>query len=392
MPRRNATWPSATTCLGDLSQQLGQTTEALDFYQKALAISERLAEADPENAQVQNDLSVSYERLGDVVAAVGPDERGARLLPEGPGDPPALGGGRPQECRGPTQPDASATTNSGRSRCRSGQKTESLDFYQKALPIRERLAEADPKNAQAQRDLGFSLRKTRRCQRSVWASTKESLDFYQKAQAIYERLAAADPKNVNAQRDVAAGYYHLACGFARLSASADKDGQAKAMPASDGLLAAGGRQGVQGSRPPEGGQRPRFSPRARGLQEARCGIGEGEGLKVASASCRPRAGVVGAGAHVVAFLGNLGDAGRELRVLAQDPLEVGLVEHEQIATGLGADNRRPTNNGIPRNPGEMGYGYRPCLSTSIRRLARRLAMLLMAASCRTATTLIDLKG
>ena len=40
-----------------------------------------------------------------------------------------------------------------------GQKPESLNYYQKALPIRQRLAEADPKNAQAQRDLGFSCEK-----------------------------------------------------------------------------------------------------------------------------------------------------------------------------------------------------------------------------------------
>jgi hypothetical protein len=53
------------------------------------------------------------------------------------------------------------------------------------------------------------------------------LDFYQKALAIDVRLAEADPKNVQAQSDLLAGYYNAARSFARLSASGDKDAREK---------------------------------------------------------------------------------------------------------------------------------------------------------------------
>ena len=68
-----------------------------------------------------------------------------------------------------------------------------------------------------------------------FGQTKEALDFYEKSRTIYEQLLALDPANANAQRDVAAGCYHAACGFARLSAT-DKDGrEADALRAIDFL-------------------------------------------------------------------------------------------------------------------------------------------------------------
>ena len=52
---------------------------ALRHYRSSLAIRERLAQADPGNAAWQRDLSVSYDRIGDVMVAQG-DRAGARKL------------------------------------------------------------------------------------------------------------------------------------------------------------------------------------------------------------------------------------------------------------------------------------------------------------------------
>ena len=49
----------------------GQLAEALNAYRAGLAIAERLAVADPGNAPWQRDLSVSHEKLGDVLVAQG---------------------------------------------------------------------------------------------------------------------------------------------------------------------------------------------------------------------------------------------------------------------------------------------------------------------------------
>ena len=49
----------------------GNLPEALKSYQAGLAIADRLAKADPGNAGWQRDLSVSYDKIGDVQVAQG---------------------------------------------------------------------------------------------------------------------------------------------------------------------------------------------------------------------------------------------------------------------------------------------------------------------------------
>ena len=49
----------------------GEFPEARKSFREGLAIRERLAAADPGNAGWQRDLSVSYDRVGDVLVAQG---------------------------------------------------------------------------------------------------------------------------------------------------------------------------------------------------------------------------------------------------------------------------------------------------------------------------------
>ena len=88
-------WPRATLA------------DALKAYRDSLAIRERLAKADPGNAGWQRDLSVSYERVGDVLVA-------------------------------------------------QGALADALKAYRDSLAIRERLAKADPGNAGWQVDVAFA--------------------------------------------------------------------------------------------------------------------------------------------------------------------------------------------------------------------------------------------
>jgi hypothetical protein len=53
--------------VGDVLVARGNLTEALEAYRDSLAISERLAKADPGNAGWQYDLGISHERIGDVL-------------------------------------------------------------------------------------------------------------------------------------------------------------------------------------------------------------------------------------------------------------------------------------------------------------------------------------
>jgi tetratricopeptide (TPR) repeat protein len=58
--------------MGDLYRALGQGEQAREAYRKALAIAERLAQAEPERADYQVDLAVALGNLG--TAGASPDQ------------------------------------------------------------------------------------------------------------------------------------------------------------------------------------------------------------------------------------------------------------------------------------------------------------------------------
>ena len=57
--------------LGDVLQGAGQSARGAEILPRPLAIADRLASADPGNAGWQRDLSVSDDRVGDVLVAQG---------------------------------------------------------------------------------------------------------------------------------------------------------------------------------------------------------------------------------------------------------------------------------------------------------------------------------
>ncbi|MFN6338092.1 MAG: TIR domain-containing protein [Cyanobacteriota bacterium] len=135
---------------------LGFTDQALDRYRQLLAGQERLSKAEPERADYQRDLSVSYERMGDLYVALGRGE-------------------------------------------------EARQAYQGSLEIRERLSKAEPERADYQRDLVISLVKI--------GTVADPVDraMLQSALAILEslerqgRLAPADQPKIAAIHEMLAG-------------------------------------------------------------------------------------------------------------------------------------------------------------------------------------------
>jgi tetratricopeptide (TPR) repeat protein len=142
--------------LGELMVRMGNGPEAERLYRLSLAIRERLAQADPGSADAQRDLSVSHEKLGDLMVRVG-----------------------------------------------NGPEAERL--YRLSLAIAERLAEADPGSAAAQRDLSFSYTTLGDLERDG-GRVGEAERRYRDALAIDRRLALGDPSNVTAQADLDVSY------------------------------------------------------------------------------------------------------------------------------------------------------------------------------------------
>jgi tetratricopeptide (TPR) repeat protein len=88
--------------------QQGKLEEAVKTYRDSLAIQERLAAAHRGHAEWQRDLSISYNKVGDILL-------------------------------------------------QQGQLKEALKSYRDSLAIRERLATADPSNLQWQSDLQIAI-------------------------------------------------------------------------------------------------------------------------------------------------------------------------------------------------------------------------------------------
>ena len=96
--------------MGDLFSALGQGDNARKAFQQALNIAQKLADAEPDRADYQRDLSVSHERMGDLFSALGQGDNARKA-------------------------------------------------FQQALNIREKLADAEPDRADYQRDLSVSYNK-----------------------------------------------------------------------------------------------------------------------------------------------------------------------------------------------------------------------------------------
>jgi len=133
---------------------------ALQSFRESLGIRERLAKADLNNAGWQRDISVSYNKIGDVL-------KEQDNLPE------------------------------------------ALQFFRDSVVIRERLAQSDPNNAGWQRDLSVSYNRIGGVLEAQ-GNLPEALKYFQDDLAIAERLARTDPDNAQWQIDMVKSHARLA--------------------------------------------------------------------------------------------------------------------------------------------------------------------------------------
>ncbi|HRP23995.1 DUF4062 domain-containing protein [Thauera sp.] len=159
-------WPQALhaafwfhTEQGDRARSYASLADASRDYQEAQRLAQQLTGADPENTEWQRDLSVSHDRIGNVLVAQG-DGAGA------------------------------------------------LAAYRESLAIAEALAGRDPANTGWQRDLSVSHEKIG----DVLVAQGDgagALAAYRESLAIAEALAGRDPANTGWQVDLAVSYSKL---------------------------------------------------------------------------------------------------------------------------------------------------------------------------------------
>jgi tetratricopeptide (TPR) repeat protein len=144
--------------LGDIMEQKGDIEQMVREYRRSLQIFAQLAETEPKNPAIQDELARAYETLAD-------------------------GLGR--------------TANAD---------AERLTTYKKSLTIREELVKQDSSNLKLRRGFALILMKVGDASDP---HQPDAISSIWKGVAILESLAAADPDNGRARREVGWGYYKL---------------------------------------------------------------------------------------------------------------------------------------------------------------------------------------
>jgi predicted negative regulator of RcsB-dependent stress response len=193
--------------LGDAQAIAGDSTAALVSFQKAHAIHEALAARDPANTEWQRDLSVSHNKIGNVLVAQGDGPGALAAYRKGLAIAEALAARDPANTE--WQRDLSVSHDRiGDVLVAQGDGPGALAAYRKGLAIREALAARDPANTEWQRDLSVSHNKIG----DVLVAQGDgpgALAAYRKGLAIREALAARDPANAEWQRDLVVSHVKL---------------------------------------------------------------------------------------------------------------------------------------------------------------------------------------
>ena len=188
--------------IGDVLLGRGDLEGALQEYRELLAIGERLAAKDPENSSWQRDMAAGHQKIGDVLALQSD-----------------LGGTRKEYRETLTICQRLAAKEPGNAEWQrnlsvshrklgdvlrvKGDVLGALREYRRALPIAEQLADQDPTDVVWQRDLGMThlqVGDVLRAQGDLEGALRE----YWEDLVITERLAAQDPANVEWQTDLVA--------------------------------------------------------------------------------------------------------------------------------------------------------------------------------------------
>ena len=199
----------ASTPAPELSaDQHTAVTLAASFYTRAHDIATELAAADPSNSQAQRDLSVSYNKLGNVQLQLG--KRRRRWGSTSSAATSSRVWRRPIRAM-PGAVGSVGLVRQPRGRAPHSWGTPSRRWRSTSSPSksRERLDAADPTNAQAQRDLSVSYNNLGDVQLQL-GDTQTALEFYQQCDStslsVWRRPIRP---NTEAQRDLSISYGRL---------------------------------------------------------------------------------------------------------------------------------------------------------------------------------------
>lgn len=192
--------------LGDIHSALGDVIEAKRVHERGLDIARRLNEQEPDRADYQRDLAVSYNLLGDMHRSLG-DGAAKGLYESGLAVARRLAEQEPD--RADYQWALSISYNRlGDMHRTLGDGVEAKRLYESGLDIARRLAEQEPDRADFQRSLAISYNKLGDIHRALGRGV-EATRLYESGLDIIRRLGGQEPDRVDYQRDLYVSYNGL---------------------------------------------------------------------------------------------------------------------------------------------------------------------------------------
>jgi serine/threonine-protein kinase len=196
--------------IGFLQWSMGKVDSAFDADQQAVAIWEKLVpEVEPSATavQMQNNLAKSYNNIGLLKAKTGRPDEAQRWYQKALTIREKLANDKPSVTE--FQEDLAASYfNLGILKAATGKPAEARDWYQKALAIREKLAQANPAVTEFQNNLAASYNNIGVLEAATGRPT-EALGRHQQALVIREKLAQANPAVTEFQDNLAGSHFNI---------------------------------------------------------------------------------------------------------------------------------------------------------------------------------------
>jgi eukaryotic-like serine/threonine-protein kinase len=193
--------------VGDLLKVTGQTEGMLEHYQKAQTLLESLVVIEPANSKIRRELGTAYIRAGRAFVAGGNVSGALELYRKALALAQELSASEPNDTE--RQRDLFlANMYVADALSELGKLPKALEHRRKALTMAETLSAANPTNAQIRRDVGVMMQRLADTL-SLAGEHRAALEYNRKALVIDEELSAADPTNATAKRDLVADYQKM---------------------------------------------------------------------------------------------------------------------------------------------------------------------------------------
>ncbi len=193
--------------LGDIMDQKGDVGQTIRHYRHSLQIYTRLAENEPQNPAVQDELARAYETLGDGLGRTANAD--AEILANYKKSLAISEELLRRDSSNAKRKRAVAINLMKIGGASDPHQPEAIAALRKGVAALESLAAADPNNGRARREVGWGYKQLGTTQVAA-KDYHRAVESLQKSLAIKESFAVADPQNAQASFDLASGHVDLA--------------------------------------------------------------------------------------------------------------------------------------------------------------------------------------